>query len=67
MVKFWVESAGSGPESGKGRVGFFYRGRKVWGRGLHGEEGFIELHSVVVVINTPLPHYLCFDFTTCTI
>jgi hypothetical protein len=23
MVKCWVESAGSGPETGEGRVGFF--------------------------------------------
>ena len=32
MIKCWVERAGSGPETGKGKVGF-YEGRGLWGRG----------------------------------
>jgi len=32
MIKCWVERAGSGPETGKGKVGFCV-GRGVWGRG----------------------------------
>jgi len=30
VVKCWVQSVGSGPEIGKGKVGF-YGGRGVWG------------------------------------